>query len=105
MITKKQLHMLCHDDTIVLTVHLMLRCRERGIAYDDIKQTISEGAIIEQYPDDHPYPSCLMVHQLPNNSYMHIVVGLGDERLWIVTAYYPDKARWDDDFKIRKAGE
>jgi len=104
MITIEQLHKLCHDDSIVLTQHLTLRCYERGIEYDDIKATILNGEIIEQYPSDYPYPSCLMTCELEKSKNLHVVVGLGDSRLWIITAYRPDEKEWDSSFKTRKVG-
>jgi len=104
MIIIEQLHKLCHDDTIVLTQHLTLRCHERGIEYDGIKATILNGEIIEQYPSDYPYPSCLVSCKLENSENLHVVVGLGDSRLWIITAYHPDDKEWENDFKTRKVG-
>ena len=104
MITLEQLRKLCHDDTIALTQHLTLRCEERGIVFEDIKAAISSGEIIEQYPDDYPYPSCLVHHQLCDNKYLHVVVGLGDVRLWVITTYHPDDDKWESDGKTRKAG-
>jgi len=105
MIMIEQLHGLCNDDTIVLTQHLTTRCDERGIGFEDIKSAILNGKIIEQYPSDYPYPSCLIHCHLESDKHLHVVVGLGDGRLWIVTAYYPDGEEWKDDFTARKAGE
>jgi len=104
VITTEQLQQLCCDDTIVMTQHLTLRCSERGIGFDDIKLTIQHGEIIEQYPSDYPYPSCLMVYQLGNDRFLHIVVGFGDNRLWVITSYYPSEAEWESNFTTRKAG-
>jgi len=102
MITMDQLRRLCQDDTIVFTQHLTSRCDERGIVYESVKSCILNGEIIEQYPDDYPYPSCLMLHQLDNRKHLHVVVGLGDSRLWIITTYYPDEREWERDYKTRK---
>jgi len=33
---------------------------------------------------------------------MHIVVGSDLNILWIVTAYYPDAQKWENDFKTRR---
>lgn len=56
-ITLDILRNLCKDETILMTKHVYNRCRERGIRYSDIKNAILNGEIIEQYPDDFPYPS------------------------------------------------
>lgn len=51
---------LCCDNTIEMTRHVLDRCLQRNIKYDDIKSCILNGSIIEDYPDDYPYPSCLI---------------------------------------------
>ncbi len=33
------------------------------------------------------------------------VVAPVDGFLWVITAYYPDTAKWESDFKTRKAAE
>ena len=100
-----QIHALCKDDAVVLTQHLLLRCHEREIKVDDIMAVILRGEIIEQYPTDYPYPSCLMVYGLDKDKYLHVVAGIGENRLWIITAYHPDKRKWDDRYRTRKADE
>jgi hypothetical protein len=98
------LHSLCHDDAIVMTNHAVSRCQEREIAYDRIKEAILRGRIIEQYPTDYPYPSCLLVHTLPGNKPLHVVAGVSADRLWVVTAYYPDGGKWSGDYTTRMGG-
>jgi hypothetical protein len=34
---------------------------ERGITIAEIEQALQNGEIIERYPDDQPYPSCLVL--------------------------------------------
>ena len=102
MITKDYLSKFCHDETIILTRHLTLRCSERDLSYDDIKQTILNGEIVEQYPDDYPYPSCLIAGFAVDNKHIHVVCGMGEIELHLITVYYPDIEEWTDDFKIRK---
>lgn len=36
------------------------------------------------------------------NLTIHIVAGLGDNKLWLITAYEPDQDKWSEDFKTRK---
>jgi len=88
---------ICTDDGIVLTEHLLTRMRQRRIRLQDIKRTIEIGEIIEQYPDDYPFPSCLI-----NGENMHIVCGAGEGRLYIITAYRPSLMQWEVGGKTRK---
>ena len=87
----------CSDDTIVLTEHLLTRMRQRHIRLGDIKQAIAKGEIIEQYPDDYPFPSCLI-----NAENLHIVCSVGEKCLYIITAYRPSAERWEAGGKKRK---
>jgi hypothetical protein len=93
---------LCTDETILITQHMLLRFRERGIKIDDVMYAILHGEVIEDYPDDYPHPSCLVLGASASDKMLHIVCGLGEGRLWIITAYYPDPAKWELDFKTRK---
>ena len=81
----------------------MDKIEKRDIKLSDIKQCIKNGEVIEDYPDDYPYPSSLLLGYTDNKP-LHIVVGIGNELLWLITAYYPDNEKWEDDNKTRKAG-
>jgi len=96
------LQKLCHDRSIKWTVHVLARLQERGIEPSDVKHCITTGRIIEQYPDDYPYPSCLVLGAAVNGNVLHVVVGVGEGYLWLITAYYPDPLKWNEDFSIRK---
>ncbi len=60
------------------------------------------GEIIEQYPTDYPYPSCLVLGVAVNEKFLHTVIGSNQSQFWIVMAYYPDINKWNEDFRIRK---
>jgi hypothetical protein len=81
MLLIEDIKSLCANDTIVLTDHLLTRMRQRQIRLKDIKNTIENGEIIEQYPTDYPFPSCLI-----NGEGIHLVCSIGEGRLYIITA-------------------
>lgn len=56
------------------------------------------GEIIEEYPTDYPFPSCLML----GSNRLHVVCGVGAGMLWIITAYRPTSDKWETDLKTRK---
>lgn len=94
---------LCNDeDNIVITQHTLTRCIQRNIKVDEILQTIQNGEIIEQYPEDYPTPSCLVFGYTLNSRVLHVVCGTDDKTVWIITAYTPDNTHWKADFKTRK---
>lgn len=76
--------------------------REGRFMINDILACIRNGEIIEQYPDDYPYPSCLVLGFSLKQRFLHVVVGSDLNTIWIITAYYPDKNKWENNFKIRK---
>jgi hypothetical protein len=88
---------------VIVTSHVLRRCSERAITYDDIICSIENGEIIEEYPNDYPYPSALVLGSTVEKAVLHTVVGIGDEKLWIITAYFPKSAKWEADLKTRKA--
>ena len=100
--TIEQIRALCTDDQIELSGHMLLRMTQRHISYIEIKEVIMRGEIIEDYPDDYPYPSCLIFGYTVKNRVIHTVVGVGDSKLWLITAYEPDPKQWSTDFRFRK---
>lgn len=93
---------LCGADSIRWTDHAIKRLIQRGITRSEVKYVLSNGEIIEQYPDDYPYPSCLVLGITIERRYLHIVCGIGGGELWIISAYYPAPDKWTDDFRVRK---
>lgn len=93
------LQRLCVDGAIRWTGHVLQHLLQRGISQASVVQAILSGEIIEQYPDDYPYPSCLLLGGTPA---LHVVCGRGPDEVWMITAYRPDPAEWEDDLKTRK---
>ena len=52
--------------------HAAERSRQRGIIARDIKCAVMNGEIIESYPDDFPFPSCLILGRTPDNVPIHV---------------------------------
>ena len=80
----------------------MERLFQRSIGTTDVVNALIHAEIIEQYPMDYPFPSCLVLGTALNGSPLHVVCGSNGAELWLVTAYHPDPAEWADDFKSRK---
>lgn len=100
MIDIKELQAFCEDpDNVILTRHVLERIRQREIERDDLFSVVSTGEIIEQYPNDYPFPSCLILGNSLNGSPLHMVCGSGKNKVWFVTVYIPDPDEWEDDLK------
>lgn len=95
---------LCSHHKINWTEHIIVRLLQRGIMQEDVENAISTGEIIEQYPDDYPNPSCLILGLTVANEKIHVVCGVCNDILWMITAYFPDFSIWEKDLKTRKNG-
>ena len=93
---------MCRDESIEMTSHCLLRLQQRNIRFAEIKEAVRNGEIIEEYPNDYPYPSCLILGYTNDKKVLHIVVGLGETKLWLITVYKPDINQWSSDYKSRK---
>lgn len=97
-----ELRKLCTLEKIVITLHAVKRLEQRGIRSKDILDCVMSGEIIEQYPEDYPHPSCLILGFCGGKKPLHAVIASNGEQLWIVTAYYPSSEQWENDWKTRK---
>ncbi len=87
------------------TAHAARRLFQRGINKHDVVHVLKTGEIIEEYPDDTPYHSYLVLGSVAGDRYLHVVCASDGEKLWIITAYWPDNKKWDAEFKNRKERE
>ena len=102
-ITIEQLQAIAKVHTnVIITQHTLDRFRERGIKIADVFSAIADGEVIEQYPDDYPHPSCLILGSSSKALPLHIVCGTDNTKLWVITAYFPDSTKWEIDNKTRK---
>lgn len=90
------------QNRIIISVHAQERLRQRGIKQKDIKNCIMTGEIIEQYPEDFPFQSCLIFGYTIDNKIMHVVASDEGTVSRIITAYFPNKEKFEDDLKTRK---
>ena len=91
----------CREGAIRWSTHSAARMLQRGITREDVVNCISNGEIIEQYPEYWLNPACLIFGLDVNDEILHVVVGM-DEFVHIVTAYRPDSATFMPDMKTRR---
>ena len=89
-------------DAVLISNHASERFRQRNIRMKDIRSCITSGEIIEQYPDDFPFPSCLILGYTEDNRLIHVVLSDEGNGSRVITAYIPDKDKWNEDMKTRK---
>jgi len=88
--------------SIVFSGHAAKRMFERSISVDDVLYVVESGEVIENYQDDWPYPSRLLLGQ-PGGRYLHVVVAhnKSNNESIVVTLYEPDPSKWDTECKRR----
>ena len=84
------------------TNHCLNRLNKRNISISDVEFGINNGNIIEYYYDDYPFPSCLIVGITANKEVIHIVCGMSENFVHMITAYRPNRDKWEDDMKTRR---
>ncbi len=76
---------------------------QRSLFPENIEKVISDWKIINEYPDDKPYPSILLLGHIKDIP-IHVVLGIDycTKTGYIITVYKPYKKIWTDDFTQRR---
>jgi len=100
------------DDIIVsirrnrirITDHADEEAYSDNLGFEEIFLSVFNGEIIENYPDDKPYPSCLIYGKNIHEEPIHSVWAYNEENEWavLITVYRPDPDRWVHWKKRRK---
>ena len=91
------------DGKIKWSAHGLMRIQERDLTVDDLKIAISTGEIIENYPEESPAKSSVLIYgKNKDGKVIHIVIGYDEEQLYFVTAYYPSIEKFENDLKTRR---
>ncbi len=94
----KKINEAIRNGRVRITDHADEEAESDQLTFDEIYFSVVNGEIIENYPDDKPYPSCLVYGQNFQGDPIHSVWAFNEKSLWVVliTVYRPDKARWID---------
>lgn len=82
--------------------HALERMFERGITRKMVKQAILNGDIIEDYPDDYPFPSFLIGTLTPEPLHVVVSFDLNYRTVNIITVYFPDLVHFNEDYITRR---
>jgi len=79
-----------------VTDHADEEAQADALVLDEVFSSVSRGEIIEDYPTDKPYPSCLVYGNNDNQEPIHSVWAYNSETQWavLITVYRPDPNRW-----------
>ena len=98
-----RLGILCYTAVITWLFVVFYTNQRYRLTFDEIYFSVLNGEIIKNYPDDKPYPSCLIFWRTFGGDPVHSVWAFNDENLWavVITVYRPDPNRWID-FRQRR---
>ena len=83
------------------TIHGTRQRIARGLASDEIEAAIRSGEIIEDYPQHHYGPCCLILGHTTEGKALHMVCSSRDV-VDIITVYEPDLTEWASDLRTRR---
>ena len=89
-------------ERITYRLHAVKRMFERRISADEVRYVLETGEAIEEYPDDTPYPSRLIMGWYKGRP-IHVVAANNslDKEIIIITVYEPDPSEWDPEYRER----
>ena len=90
------------NSRIRITDHADEEAVDDSLTFDEIYFSVMHGEIIEEYPNDKLYPSCLIMGRNFSGEPIHSVWAYNSSNAWavLITVYRPDPARWID-WKVR----
>lgn len=88
---------------LIFRVHAIQRMFERWIGENDVRYVLETGEVIEDYPNDTPYPSRLVLGWHGSRP-IHVVAAENsvEQQTIVITAYEPNLITWEPDFKRRR---
>jgi hypothetical protein len=88
----------------IFRVHAIKRMFQRRISEEDVLDVLTRGEVIEEYPDEVPYPSRLVLGWKGSRP-IHVVVAddLESQESIVITVYEPDPGQWEPGFRRRKS--
>ena len=88
------------DNRMRITDHADEEAQADNLSFDEIFGSVLRGEVVEDYPDDWPYPSCLICGETFDGDPVHSVWAYNEENGWavLVTVYRPDPDRWIGSF-------
>lgn len=75
---------------------------DRMISIADVRNVVTRGEVIEDYPEDTRGHSCLILGYGTDGMPIHVVCSPKGNYLAIITAYPPNLAEWESGYMKRK---
>lgn len=88
---------------LVFSRHAIQQMFLRRISKSDVQAVVTYGEVIEENPDDTPFPSYLLLDFVEGKP-IHVVFSYdkSTDTGYVVTAYIPDPEIWTNSFRTRR---
>jgi hypothetical protein len=88
---------------IIFRIHAIERMFERRISEEQVQRVLQNGEMIEDYSDEMPHPSGLMLGKHGKRP-LHVVTAenASEDESIVITVYEPDPSQWKSNFRERK---
>jgi hypothetical protein len=96
-----KLRTLVSQKKIIWKRHALERMLERGLSRAVIFQVIASGELIEDYSEDRPFQTGLLLGW-DGNRPVHVVATLEEDVIGIITVYEPTTEHFESDFRTRR---
>ncbi len=83
------------------TLHGAQQRIARRLKRKQIEEAVSAGEIIEDYPEHHYGPACLLLGKTADGKSLHVLCSL-QKIVDIITVYEPDLSEWEENLKTRR---
>ncbi len=87
---------------IIYKYHATVRMTQENISKKEVSHVLDAGKAIENYSDDKPFPSKLILGWV-NEKPIHVVIAedKAKEILYVITVYRPTLNKWKSGYEIR----
>ena len=71
---------------------------EFGVITDqEVGEAAGTAELLEEYPEDRPYPSCLLLGMTRSGRPLHLVAAIDETapQVILITVYQPDPRKWE----------
>ena len=92
---KDRIAELINSGEILISHHARVRMFEHNVSTDNLITIISSGEIIEEYSDDEPCPSVLIMGFIDAVAF-HTVITICGDHIRVITVYIPEEDKWID---------
>ena len=88
---------------LVFSRHAIQQMFLRRISKKEVDSVVAYGEVIEENPEDTPFPSYLLLDFVEGKP-IHVVFSYDEstDTGYVVTAYIPDPNLWRDNFRSRR---